>query len=126
MNHDRNTDLDQHARACWRAAETHLSTRTVAALHRRRISTCTAGTGGASRLARWPLAAAMSGACALVIAVLLWLPPPQPADDVPESSATAALDALDALEAINLTALDEDSDFFLWLSAHETSLLAME
>jgi len=116
--------LDLRARADYRQAAQHLSARTVAELHRRRIAAVAAHDSRRSAGQRfgWPLAAAMGGVCALALSLGVLLPSmPQ---DAP--AAIAELDALEALEAINLTALDEDSDFFLWLATHETSLLAME
>jgi len=121
-------DVDQQARACYRAAEAHLSAHTVAELHRRRIAACTATETG-RRWFHWPLATAMGGVCALALALgVIWRPaPPSPAPaPIIAVDASETLDVLDALDAINLTALDEDSEFFLWLSTNEASLLAME
>jgi len=128
--------LDQRARACYRDAEQQVSARTMAELHRRRIAACTAdGTGRAARAwFGWPLATAFAGICALALGLgVSWSPAPVPADaPMPAWDELAVLDAADTLEALdvldtlNLTALDEDSEFFLWLAAHEASLLAME
>jgi len=119
-------DLDQYARACYRDAEANLSARTVAELHRRRI--CADRARVAGRWSDWPLAAALGGMGALALSLGLLVPGFLPADTpVPITAAVwDGADALDALDAINLTALDEDSEFFLWLSANEASLLAME
>jgi len=118
-------DLDRHARACYCDAQRHLSVRTVAELHRRRISACNgAGTNRSNtRRFAWPLAAALGSVGALALGLGVWWPHTLPAD---APAAIAGLDTLDALEAINLTALDEDSDFFLWLATQDASLLAME
>jgi len=134
MTSEMTPELDQHARACYHEAQRHLSARTAAELNRRRIAACT--TDGASwRPAHrfgWPLAAAFSSVCALALGFSLWLPQRGTADPPPVSTVVASLDAndtwdaLDALETINLTALDEDSEFFLWLTSQDASLLAME
>jgi len=116
--------LEQRARAHYLDAQAYLSARTIAELNRRRISSmAAAGSGhGARHWFGWPLAAALGGACAFVLGLsLLWS---TMTHEVP--AALAELDALEALDAINLTALDEDSDFFLWLAAHDASLLALE
>jgi len=127
--------LDQHARAAYRQAQAHLSARTVAELHRRRITAINARDTArtASGWLGWPLATALGGLCALTLALGL-RSPSFPPDAAPATIASAdalddaadALAVLDALDTLNLTALDEDSEFFLWLAAHEASLLAME
>jgi len=128
--------LDQRARAYYRDAEQHISARTMAELHRRRISVTSADPSArsANGWPGWRLAgAALAGVCALAIGLGWWLPSSLPAD-APATGMAAletqgtrdALEALEALDALPLTALDEDSDFFLWLAAHEASLLAME
>jgi len=136
-------DLDWHARACWREAELHLSARTVAELNRRRIAASSVDRThrGSGRWFASPwLVTACAGTCAIAISLgLLWMqifPADIPAfmpvtgmeaaDAFNPADAIDALDVLDALDAINLTALDEDSDFFVWFATHEASLLAME
>jgi len=128
-------DLDQRARAYYRDAQTHLSARTMAELHRRRISV-TSADASARTTSGWfggrLVGAALAGICALAIGLGWWrqdpLPPeaPSPMMTWEALDANDALEALDALDAITLTALDEDSEFFLWLATHEASLLAME
>jgi len=116
--------VEQRARAHYLDAQAHLSARTIAELNRRRISSMAAAEGGhgTRHWFGWPLAAALGGVCAFALGLgLLW---PTMSHEVP--AALAELDALEALDAINLTALDEDSDFFLWLAAHDASLLVME
>jgi len=130
-SHDPTPELDRHARACYRDAEHGVSARTVAELNRRRISVCAAAETGRSPARRfgWPLASALGGACALVLGLGVWWSQPLPVDTPTTIVALGAddpWDALDALETINLTALDEDSDFFLWLATQDASLLAME
>jgi len=126
--HGTTSELDRHARACYRAAERGVSARTVAELNRRRMAACTAAEAGVCwpRRFGWRLASALGGACALALGLGLWWSPSLPADAPASIAALDAADVLDALEAINLTALDEDSDFFLWLASQEASLLAME
>jgi len=137
-------DVDRHARACWREAETRLSARTVAELNRRRIEAVSSIGRGHRGTGHWfasPwMATACAGGCAIAISLgLLWprALPPSPsasvtatvlevADAFDPADAIDALDELDAFEAINLTELDEDSEFFVWLATHEASLLAME
>jgi len=128
-------ELDRRARAYYRDAEAQVSARTMAELHRRRISVTSANPTARSAPGGlgWQLAgAALAGVCALAIGLGWWQQPPRSAD-APASIAVLetldagdALEALDALDILTLTALDEDSDFFLWLAAHEASLLAME
>jgi len=122
------TSLDQRAAARYRDAAASVSARTVAELHRRRIAACTEPTHARTHKSAWALAAGFAAAFALVLG-LTWRLPQMSAPEIPTVTAVAALDAanaLEALEAINLTALDEDSEFFLWLATHEASLLAME
>jgi len=134
MTSEMTPELDRHARARYHEAQQHLSARTVAELNRRRIAAC--ATNGArwhpAHRFGWPLAAAFSGACALALGFSLWLPQGGTTDTPPVSTVATSLDAndtwdaLDALDAINLTALDEDSEFFLWLTSQDANLLAME
>jgi len=120
--------LDQHARACYHDAQCRLSSHTVAELNRRRIFACAKASVGGRRFS-WPLATALGGACALALCVGMlspqWLSPSAP---MPMAGLDIAdtWDDLDVLEAINLTALDEDSEFFLWLSSQDAGLLALE
>jgi len=127
-DHDTSPELDLHARACYRAAERGVSVRTVAELNRRRIAACAAAEAGMRwpRQFGWRLASALGCACALALGLTVWWPQSLPADALATIAALDAADVLDALEAINLTALDEDSDFFLWLASQDASLLAME
>jgi len=125
--------LDLHARAAYHDAQHHLSARTIAELNRRRIITCNNDLARQhpARREGWPLGAVLGGVCALALGLLLWTSRQEPAaisESFPMATldATDARDAVDALDAINLTALDEDFDFFLWLTSQEASLLAME
>jgi len=127
--HATSPELDRHARACYRAAERGVSARTVAELNRRRIAACAAAGAGACWRPRrfgWRLASALGSACALALGLAVCWPPSPPAYVPTSIAAQDAADVLDALETINLTALDEDSDFFFWLAAQDASLLAME
>jgi len=132
MRSEMTSELDLHARACYHEAQRRLSARTIAELNRRRIAACTTDADGqrAHRFG-WPLAAAFGGVCALAIGFSLWLPQGGTANAPPIFTVVASLEAndtwdtLDALDAINLTALDEDSEFFLWLASQDASLLAM-
>jgi len=136
-------EVDQHARACWREAEIHLSARTVAELNRRRIEAVNSiervnRSAGHWLASPW-MATACAGACAIAISLgLLWpwrFPSPstpmtaavlETADAFDPVDAIDALDELDAFDAINLTELDEDTEFLVWFATHEASLLAME
>jgi len=129
------TAFDAAMRARWHSAQARVSSATTAQLHRRRIAASTGeGNARAARRFGWPLAAV---ACAVsILAIGLFVTGPQvapdseaaaPAVSVAESAdGFSSIEVLDAFAAINLTALDEDPEFLLWLASDEARAMLAE
>lgn len=130
---DNDTRFDQAMRDLHARAGNAVSPATMAQLHRRRISALD-GQAPARRRSGWPLAASFASVLAIAIGVQSGVfergDAQAPANAAPTvavaPAAPAAHSSLDALEAANLTALDENPDFFVWLASSDANLLAME
>lgn len=126
---DNDTRFDQAMRDLHARARNEVSSATMAQLHRRRISALD-GHAPARRRFGWPLAASFASVLAIAIGLQSGVLDPgqgdaqAPAQTVATAPATHS--SLDALEAANLTPLDENPDFFVWLASSDASLLAME
>ncbi|MEN5062352.1 hypothetical protein [Luteimonas sp. TWI1416] len=120
-------DDDAALRALYGRAQTQISAGTTARLHRARHVATTAAP--ARRSWAWPAAAGLAAVLALAIGVQSLAPP------APSSAASASTPvlaeadgpaALDDGMADALATYEESPDFYLWLAANESTLLAME
>lgn len=122
--------LDETAlRALYRQAQGTISPATTARLHRARHAATQAASAPA-RSWRLPLATGLAAVFAVAIGVRT-LPPGNP----PEAAAPAVTPALAAADSATrlddgldevLAGYEESPDFYRWLAANETTLLALE
>jgi len=123
------TAFDAATRACWQSAQTNVSSAVMAQIHRRRIAASTARSNArAGYRLGWPLAAA----CAVCILAIGLRGLPERGSTTPLTAFAGledefnSVEVLDAFAAINLTALDEDPEFLLWLASDEARAMLAE
>ncbi|WP_180543438.1 hypothetical protein [Luteimonas deserti] len=112
-------------RALYTQAQDHVSSATIARLHRARH----AALSMAPRPRRsWGVPAAAGFAALLVLAAGMQLmqAPPRVAPDPAPLAAGPAPAAVDEAALDALATYDESPDFYLWLAANEATLLAVE
>lgn len=121
---------DAALRALYARAQTTISSATTARLHRVRYAATQ--TDVPRRRRRLPLATGLAAVFALAIGVRVLLPgnPPDAAQPQPlPMPALAAADSAtrldDGLDEV-LAGYEESPDFYRWLAANETTLIALE
>jgi len=118
---------DAALRALYRHAQDAISPATTARLHRGRHAAARSTTP-ARRGWGLPLATGFAALCALAIGARMLMPAP----DAPAPAATPALAAADSAARLDegvddtLAGYEESPDFYRWLAANETGLLALE
>lgn len=130
MNRQHDPLDDAALRALYRQAQGTISPSTTARLHRARHAATRSATAP-GRGWRLPLAAGFAAVFALAIGVRLSLPvdaPETPAlhAPMPALAASGAATPLDDELADVLAGFEESPDFYRWLAANETTLLALE
>jgi len=118
---------DAALRALYARAQDTITPATTARLHRARHA-ATQSTTQARRGWRLPLATGFAAICALAIGARMLMP----ADETPAPAATPVLAAADSAAHLDegvaeaLAGYEESPDFYRWLAANETTLLAVE
>jgi len=127
MNRPQDPQDDTALRALYRQAQDAISPATTARLHRARYA-ATQAVAPARRGWGLPLATGFAAVFALAIGARMLMPEA----DAPAPAATPALVAADTAARIDegveeaLASYDESPDFYRWLAANETTLLAVE
>lgn len=118
-------DGDAALRALYGRAQAQISAGTTARLHRARHAATTATP--ARRHWAWPAAAGFAALFALAIGMQSLAPPAPPsAAPAPVLAEVEEAAVLDDGVADALATYEESPDFYLWLAANESTLLAME
>lgn len=123
-NDPRTAADDDALRALYGRAQAQISAGTTARLHRARHAATTATS--ARRRWAWPAAAGFAALFALAIGMQSLAPPPHSAAPTPVLAEAEGAAALDDGMADALATYEESPDFYLWLAANESTLLAME
>ncbi|UNK43207.1 hypothetical protein MNO14_03680 [Luteimonas sp. S4-F44] len=121
-------DDDAALRALYGRAQAQISAGTTARLHRARHAATTGSTASPARRSwAWPAAAGFAALFALAIGMQSLAPPAPPtATPAPVLAEADGAAALDDGVADALATYEESPDFYLWLAANESTLLAME
>ncbi|KLI97778.1 hypothetical protein [Luteimonas sp. FCS-9] len=118
---------DAALRALYGRAQARISAATTARLHRARHA---ATTGAPARRGwAWPVAAGFAALFALAIGVQSLAPLPPATGEAAPVPVLAEADGAASIEdgvADALATYEESPDFYLWLAANESTLLAME
>lgn len=127
MNRSHDPQDDAALRALYAQAQDTITPATTARLHRARYAASQA-TAPARRGWGIPLATGFAALCALAIGARMLMP----GVDAPAQTATPVLAAADSAAHLDegvdeaLAGYDESPDFYRWLAANESTLLAVE
>ncbi|VXB91900.1 conserved hypothetical protein [Luteimonas sp. 9C] len=127
MNRSHDPHDDAALRALYRQAQDTITPATTARLHRARHD-AVQGAGSGHR--RWglPLATGFAALCALAIGARMLMPGTETPSSTPMPVLAAAESAAHLDEGVDeaLAGYDESPDFYRWLAANESTLIAAE
>jgi len=125
MNRSHDPQDDAALRALYRRAQDTITPATTARLHRARHA---ASQSTVATRRRWgiPLATGFAAVCALAIGARMLMPSAEAPTATPILAAAESAAHIDEGVDEALAGYDESPDFYRWLAANESTLLAVE